>query len=165
MMKKWILIGIFGLFLTGCAQTTFETLGDVNHQPVVAPVAREVILELPQDTVQAVWEGEDDTLYICDDYTIHLQTLDAADLNSAIRTLSGFDKDALTVLESRCGDHKRYEWVWTAAGEGGDVICRCTLLYDGAFFYAVTVTANADIAGSCNQQWNSLLASFCLEEN
>ena len=164
MLKKWIMTGICLLCLTGCAQTTFETLGDVAHQQVLAPIAREIVLQLPQDAVQAVWEGESDIFYICEDYTIHLQTLEAGDLNSSIQIMSGFQKNALTVLESRCGDHGRYEWVWTAVAEEGDLVCRSVLLDDGNFHYALTLAADASVAGSLSDQWNILMSSFCLED-
>lgn len=164
MWKKWIGMGLCVFLLTGCAQSTFETLGDVQHQNVVAPAARKIQLDLPQDTILAVWEREGDSLYMCRGYTVHLQTLDGGDLEGTIRSLSGFEKDGLTVLQTVCGDHSRYEWVWTAAGEGGDVICRSAVWDDGDFHYGLTLMADASVAGSLTAQWNELMASFCLEE-
>ena len=161
-MKKWILL-FCCLLLTGCARPTFETLGDIPHQQVDAPVSRKILLELPEEAVQAVWESDGEAMYLCEDYTVHLQTLSGGDLNATIRSLSGFDRKNLTVLESRCGDHDRYEWVWTAVGEGGDELCRCVVLSDGDFHYALTVSAAADTVGMLTEQWNSLLSSFCLE--
>lgn len=164
MMKKWIAIGLCAFLLTGCAASTFETLGDIPHQQVAAPSAKKVVLSLPENAVQAVWGSEEDIMYVCGDYTLHLQTMDAGDVKGSISRLSGFDPENLTVVESRCGDHDRYEWVWTAAADGGDVICRCALLDDGNFHYAITVTADASAAGQLSQQWNDLLSTFCLEE-
>ena len=165
MLKKWIAIGICAVLLTGCASPTFETLGDIPHQQVAAPVPRKVVLTLPDGAVKSVWSGEGDTMYLCEDYTVHLQTLDSGDLKSSIRQLSGFDNDQLTLMQSRCGDHDRNEWVWTAAGEGGDVICRCTVLSDGSFHYAMTLTADASAAGKLTQEWNDIMSTFCLEES
>ena len=163
-MKKWLFLGLCVCFLSGCQKATFETLGDVPHHQVVAPVERTVLLLLPQDAVLAVWENDADTLYACQDYTVHVQILDGGDLDGTIRTVSGFSREGLTVLESRCGDHDRYEWVWTATGDEGDMICRCVLLDDGDFHYAVTVMADATLAGGLMPQWNEMLSSFCLEE-
>ena len=163
MWKKWIIMGLCMLLLTGCASTTFETLGDVDHQPAVAPAPRETVLQLPQEAALSVWEGEDGRMYLCPAYTIYVQTLEGGDLEQTIRTLSGMPAEKLTVVESRCGDHRRYEWVWTAAGEGGDAVGRCAVLDDGNFHYAVTVMAASGDAGGLTEEWNRLLSSFCLE--
>ena len=164
MLKKWMLIGICAILLTGCASPTFETLGDIPHHQVAAAVPREVVLELPEEAVLSVWKNEADTMYLCWDFSVHLQTLEAGDLQGSIRQLCGYDRANLTVVESCCGDHSRYEWVWIAAGEGGDEIYRCALLDDGDFHYALTLTASSDTAGALSQTWNEIMASFCLEE-
>ena len=163
MLKKWITIGICAFLLTGCAAPTFETLGDIPHQQVAAPVPQKVVLTLPEGAVQAVWAAEGDTMYLCEDYTVHLQTMDAGDLKRSIRSLSGFDPENLTLVKSTCGDHDRYEWVWTAAGEGGDAVYRCALLDDGDFHYALTVTAPATTAGTLTEEWTKIMSTFCLE--
>ena len=163
MMKKWMTMVICAIMLTGCAAPTFETLGDIPHQQVAAPVLRKVVLTLPEGAVKSVWSGEEDTMYLCDGYTVHLQTMDSGDLKQSIRSLSGFDPDALTVVKSTCGDHDRYDWVWTAAGEGGDAVFRCALLDDGNFHYALTVSAPANAAGTLTEQWTNIMSTFCLE--
>ena len=163
MIRKCFLLVLCAVMLTGCTSATFETLGDVPHQQVDAPLPSQVILDLPENTVLAVWSQEEDTLYLCQDYTAHLQTLSAGDLRTTVQKLSGFSPENLTILESRCGDHDRYEWIWVAAGEGGDVVNRCAVLSDGNFHYALTLSANADAAGNLTAQWNSLMNSFCLE--
>jgi hypothetical protein len=163
MLKKWITIGICAILLTGCAAPTFETLGDISHQQVAAPVPQKVVLKLPEGAVKSVWSGEGDTMYLCNDYTLHLQTMDAGDLRKSIRLLSGFAPENLTLVKSTCGDHDRYEWVWTAAGEGGDAVYRCALLDDGNFHYALTVTASASTAGTLTEEWKNIMSTFCLE--
>lgn len=163
MLKKWIVFGICTVLLTGCAAPTFETLGDIPHQQVAAPAARKVVLTLPDGAVQTVWSGEEDTMYLCENYTVHLQTMDSGDLKGSVRLLSGFDPEKLTIVKSACGDHDRYEWVWTAAGEGGDAVYRCALLDDGSFHYALTVSASAAAAGKLSEEWNEIMSTFCLE--
>ena len=164
MLKKWVLLGLCVMLLTGCSSATFETLADVYDQQVVSPLPRKVALELPQDAVQSVWANEADRMYLCRDYTVYLQTLPASDLSETIRQLSGMDMQKLTVMTSTCMDHQRYEWVWTAAGEGGEAVCHCILLDDGKFHYALTLIADAVAAGAMNEEWNGILSSFCLEQ-
>ena len=164
MLKKWMLLCLCAVLLTGCSSATFETLGDEHDQQVAAPLPRNVTLELPQEAVQSVWASEVDRMYLCGDYTVYLQTMPSGDLAGSVRQLSGMDIQKLTVLTSSCEDHQRYEWVWVAAGEGCDAVYRCVLLDDGNFHYALTLTADSFTVGSMNEAWNGILSSFCLEE-
>ncbi len=163
MKKCWILV-VLALCLTGCgAVETFETLGNIQHQPPSNPELRKILLELPGDAAEPVAQTGGNTVYICDEYTIALQTFASGDMNATVRSLCGFIPSQVTMMESRCGDHSRYDWVWTAAGEGGDVVCRCAVLDDGDYHYSLCVMAEAAEAGSLSGEWNKLFASFCLE--
>lgn len=163
MLKKWLLVFLC-LLLTGCSAATFETLGDIPHQQVAAPTPRKVVLQMPENSVQAVWSQEGDTMYLCENYTVYLQTFPGGDLNDTIRQLSGFERDRVRLMETRCADHSRYEWVWISAGEGGDTVNRCAVLSDGDFHYALTISADTATAGVLAEEWNGLMSSFCLEE-
>lgn len=162
-MKRGILFLLVLLILTGCSSATWETLGDIPHQDVAAPAMQQILLTLPEDSAEAVWSGENEKMYLCEDYSIHIQTLDGGNIASSVQELSGFLPKNLTIVESRCGNHQRYEFVWTAAAEEGDLISRCALLDDGNYHYALTVTAAAADAGNLQSQWNELMRSFCLE--
>lgn len=163
-MKKWLWILLTMVLLTGCGSVeTFETLGDISHISATEPAIRQVMLTLPADA--ALETGGQDfgaSMYACDGYTMVLQMFDAGDMEATIRTLSGFSPKDLTVLESVCGDHTRYDWVWTAAAEEGDLVCRGTVLDDGDYHYTLCVMAQASTAGELTQAWNELFASFCL---
>lgn len=162
-MKKWIVMVLAALMLTGCAAVpTFETLGNIQHQNNAPPAMRQVLLTLPSDAAAPVMSQGADKMYICQEYSILVQTVEAGDLTATVRSLSGFLPSQLTMLESRCGDHDRYDWVWTAAGEGGDVICRAAVLDDGNYHYSLCVMADAANAGTLAEDWNALFSSFCL---
>lgn len=161
--KCWIIV-VLALLLSGCsAVETFETLGNVQHQSPGNPELRQVLLALPEEAAAPVAQSDGNTIYICDAYTIMLQTFASGDMTATVQALSGFAPSQVTMLESRCGDHARYDWVWTAAGEGGDVICRGAVLDDGSYHYSLCVMAQASEAGSLSEEWNGLFGSFCLE--
>lgn len=161
-MKKWMYFLIAALILTGCAAPTFETLGDVAHVGGQASLPRQILLALPVDAAVLTATGTD-MLYTCTDYTMSLQTLPSGDLSATVRALCGYEADQLTVLQSQCGDHGRYDWVWVAAGEEGDVLCRGAVLDDGNFHYSLCVSADADAAADLTDDWNELFQSFCLD--
>lgn len=162
-MRKLILLLAAMLLLSGCAATeTFETLGPILHQSEEFPAMATVELSLPDSASTQTFSGGTDVLYECDGYTLLRQTLSSGDLHSTIRTLSGFSPENLTVLESGDASVKRYDWVWTAMGDSGDLVCRAAVLDDGNYHYCICVMAPAADAGVLNPEWNRLFSSFRL---
>lgn len=164
-MKKWICLLLLPVLLTGCgAVETFETLGDVPHVSPGPGQLRQVVLQLPEDAALETANTEDGiTVYSCDGYDIILQHFSSGNLTATVKTLSGFEPAQLTMVESACGDHDRYDWVWTAISEEGEMVCRGAVLDDGAHHYALCVIAPSQQARQVQSQWNALFASFCLE--
>ena len=162
-MKKCLLVMALAFLLTGCsARETLETLGDGYDTPVMAPVGQ-LELKLPQEAVAAAMEDPDaGKLYLCDGYTLTVQTMESGDLNETLRQLTGYGKEQLTVMETKQEGHRRLETVWTAAGEGGDQIGRAVILDDGSYHYAVTVMTDAQTAGSLTAVWQSVLDSVTI---
>ena len=163
MLKKLVILIIAGMLLTGCSAPVYETLGEVEHVSATQPRQRKTVLEIPEDAAILTASGGD-MLYTCGGYTMSLQSLAAGDLSSTVRALSGYDLSQLTILETVCEDHTRYDWVWTSAGEMGDVVCRAAVLDDGNYHYCLTVSTEAEKAGAMSQVWNELFRSFCLEK-
>ena len=164
-MRKIVIVLLLMAMLTGCGATqTMETLGNIDHVSPTQPFLRAVALTLPADAAVDTLAGEEGvTVYSCDRYMIVLQTFASGNMAESVRQLSGFTPDALTILESDCQDHKRYDWVWTAAAEEGDMVCRGAILDDGKHHYALCAMAKSQDAGSLQEDWNGLFASFCLE--
>lgn len=162
-MKKLLLLLGAALMLTGCAASeTFETLGPVEHEQQVAAVMAQTSLSLPEEAALAVFEQDNDKLYLCDDYTVVTQILPAGDLNATVAALCGYEKDALTVMESAAGNLSRYDWVWTAVSDDGDLVCRACVLDDGNYHYCLCVMAPAASVGALSDTINSLFSSFSL---
>lgn len=162
-MKKLCLILGMCLLMTGCAATeTFETLGKIEHESDAAPAMGSVQLVLPEEAAVATLSNDGDEMYECDGYTLMVQTLSSGDIHKTVQSISGFSVDELTVMESQAGGYRRYEWVWTAAGEGGDVLCRATVLDDGSYHYCLCAIAPAQSMGTLQAQWNEVFRSFRL---
>ncbi len=154
-MKKVCCLIIICMLLSGCAAAqTFETLGDVQHQQVGAAAPCEIKLELPANA-QAMGN-----IYFCDGFYLELQTLDAGDLNATVTALSGFTTNDLTLMTAAAGSYPCYEWVWSAASEEGELICRAAVIDDGSHHYCLTAVALAEQGGALQDTWNQLFASF-----
>ena len=158
-MKRWILVMFMPLLLLGCSgEETFETVADEQILSVMA-TPRQILVELPENTVAPVLSGENEQLYLCQDHEILLETLPAGDLQKTIRTICGYEKENLTLIQTQRDDVSRYEFVWAAAGENGDRLGRAVILDDGQYHYCMSVLRDA--WGENNEaDWNQVFSSF-----
>lgn len=159
-MRKWIVCILAVLLLCGCgAQPTFETVNDEDSMVVSASVRR-IELTLPKEAAKPAMESAaGDRVYLCDGYTLTVQTFSGGDLNRTLQQLTGFPRDQLQLIQSKSADALRYDLAWSAAGEGGDQVGRAVILDDGKNHYAVTVMAEAKLAGQLQETWQTLLGS------
>ena len=162
-LKKCVFVLIIMLLLTGCSdRDTFETVSDVNAAPVLA-VENRLQVSLPDEAALASMEVDDGSkLYLCDGYIVTLQKLSSGDLDRTLRETTGFGRDGLMVMETAQGDWKRYECVWSAAGEGETQVCRAAILDDGCYHHIVTVMADYSSAGDLSNTWQHILDSASL---
>ena len=116
-MKKWIAtLLLLTVLLTGCAAETFETVDDALATPVMGQL-KQITMELPADAAVGAVNADGGKVYWCEDYDIAVQTLQGGDVARTVKALSGFDMERLTVFHTQSGGNKRYEWVWSSAGE------------------------------------------------
>lgn len=162
-MKRLLAILLIVLLLCGCSkETMLETVTDDMAEPVVAAVQR-VQLHLPPElSAPALQSQENGTLYLCDDYSVTVQTLPSGDLRKTIHTTTGLDKENLQIQTIAQGDVKRHQFMWTANGEQGIEVGRTCILDDGVYHYVLTALAGEEAAGQVQQTWREIFASFCL---
>ena len=161
-MKKLFLFLMLPLLLVGCGdQPTVETVNDVQVQPVAATM-HQMLVELPKEAAVPTMETESGKLYICEDFTVSQQILDGGDLAKTIQSVSGFDRDDLRIMQTNWENAKRYDFVWTAAGESETQVCRACILDDGNYHYVLAATANASDGGQVQNVWREMFDSFRL---
>ena len=161
-MRNCVLVFLLALLLTGCgAEETFETIADELVQPAMAQ-PMEILVELPGETAMPAMESDNGRSYLAGDYEIHIQTLEAGDLNRTIKALSGFEKDSLTVMQTEQEGMDRYEFVWCCTGEDGDRLGRAVILDDGSYHYTMTVLRDASTTENTQIVWNDVFSSFSL---
>lgn len=161
MRKCWIIVLLL-IMLNGCAaQETMETVSDEMISPVMSQ-PKQIYVELPGEAASPAVESDSGRLYLCGDYEIGVQILDGGDLESTIRTLTGYEKDALTVMETKKDELDCYEFVWYSAGETGDRVGQATILDDGSYHYCLTVLGDAEKAPGHQVFWDQMFQSFRL---
>ena len=161
-MRKlaWILALL--LMLSGCGrEETFETISDVPVEGTLAQ-PREVWVSLPEQSALPVMDSENGQLYFCEDFEVAIQTLEAGDVDRTVQTLSGFDREDLTVIETSREGIDKYEFVWTMAGELGQRLGRATVLDDGSYHYCLVATIDAELISEYQEVFNGIFESFQL---
>ncbi len=161
-MKKLWVIPLLAMLLAGCGkEQMLETVTDVQAEQVAA-VAQRIQVQLPPELSAPVLQDAESTLYLCDDYSVTVQTVEAGDLQKTIRNATGLDKESLQIMKTRQGSTKRYQFMWTASGENGMQVGRTCILDDGAYHYVLTAMADEAVAGQVQPAWKEIFTSFCL---
>ena len=163
-LKKLAMMALLAVSLLGCAaEPVFEPVTDVYAG--TEPAAGTVQVMVPEQAAMMAAAGENTAqLYFCDGYTLSVQTLDGGDLDRSLRSLTGYGRDRLTVLETLRGGITCYSCAWSSAGESGEQVGRLVLLDDGVYHYAVTVMAAAEDAGSLAEEWDYILNQVTLSD-
>lgn len=161
-MKKCGIFLILALLLAGCGtQETFETVSDEIVTPAAATM-QQIVVELPDSAVTPVMQTQSGEIYFCDGYTITRQITESGDLEKTVKSVSGFTPDQLQIMQTQWENAKRYDFVWTAAGETGQMLYRCCILDDGNYHYILTASVDAQQAGQLQETWRRMFDSFCL---
>ena len=162
-MLKYVFVFLLVLMLSGCgAQETFETVSDLDAAPVYA-TDNHISFSLPDDAAVESMEAEDGSkIYLCNGYTLTVHKLASGDLDRTLREITGFGRDALTVMETVKNGFKCYRCVWSAAGEGEDQVGRATILDDGQSHHVIAVMADSAQAGDLIGAWEHIMASATL---
>lgn len=147
--------------LAGCgAEQTLETVAD--EQVLSQSAARQIHVELPEETVLPVMQTDTGELYICRDFEVSVQTLPGGDLNRTVETISGFGAGDVTVMETESNSLTRYDFVWSCAGETGPEVGRASVLSDGTWHYCLTVMTAEKNAAGYQEIFNGMFESFTI---
>ena len=159
-MKKWLVIAVLALGLSGCgSEEVMETVADEWVVPVMAQ-PMQIKVNLPGEAAIPVSETDSGRLYLCQDYEIALQTLSSGDLDATLRSVTGYGKEELTVLETLRSQMPCYEFTWTCAGETGDRIGQGILMDDGTYHYVMTALWDAEKTETMQLSWSEVFSSF-----
>jgi len=160
-MKRIILVVMAAVMLCGCqAKQTFEKVEDVYADKQLGEPKR-IELNVPQDAVLTMADA-DSKLYFCDGYEIMVETFASGDLSGTIRDLTGYEKDKLTIIETKIPEGKRFECVWSGASEAGDMVGRVVIIDDGAYHYCLCIISQADESGALQQTLSDITSSFAV---
>lgn len=165
-MKKIAVLLLLVLGLTGCSRQAWETVDD---EMPAAPAALwmdetyTIQIGVPSDAELLV-SKEGWHVFSTDNGAFELETRKflASGLNDAVKTLSGFSLEQLTVLETRRFDLPEYQFVWVTQTEQGSRLCRADLVMDGADCYAVVCSTLEQAGDTYEEYTRQTIATFGL---
>ena len=158
-MKKWIVVLIFTLLLSGCkTQETYETVEDlIPAEPVMTP--QQFVVSLPEEAAAPTFQSDSQEIYLCRDYTISKEIFPSGDLEKTVTAVTGMSQQDLQMLKTIHETYDRYDFVWTAAGEEGLQVGRASLYDDGNFHYVLSTLASEETVGELRQEMQTLFDS------
>ena len=162
-MKRLWMVLLLAALLAGCGSPDYEGVSDVYaEQPI--PTAAQLLVSVPPDAkVLTMEDGQTGSIWLCDGYTVAVQTLNAGNLDATLREVTGYSRTQLSVMELESDGLKRYECAWISAGEGGDQVARTVVLDDGSYHYCLTLLTNAELAGQLHETWQQIIGSITLD--
>ena len=161
-MGKLCAVILMACCLAGCAQQpVMETVAD---EPVLSSAAaKQIVMELPGETVLPVMRTDTGELYICSDFEVSVETLMGGDLERTVQMLTGFGIEDVTVMETAANGRTRYDLAWSCMGEMGPEVGRAAVLSDGEYHYCLTVMTAEENAAEYREMFNGMFESFTLD--
>lgn len=153
---KWCVCCLTFLLLCGCAaRPVWETVDDL--EPAAAESACEIVVSLPEQAVE-VASRAGETLYEAGELEVMTTSFVAADLDAAVKALSGYAADRLTIIRTERDGLPEYRFAWYSETEQGGRLYRADLRMDDMQCYAVVCSApetDAAFADRCSEVFSS----------
>ena len=167
MMKKtclFLLSAFFILPFFGCTVNTNLTKECVSDTIEVISVPDSYIdSDVPQGSVLSL-SREDGryALFTHPDYEITQEIFSADSIDDAFVHISGKTAGELRPFSLESFPLKKYRYTWTTAGETGTQLCQGLLIYDGTYFYSITIQCKAEKAVIHADSFSDLLSGATL---
>ena len=155
---------LYILSLNGCSVKEDFSAECVNDTIIcISSPAFRIEADIPQEAVLTLSHQDGCcAVFSHEDYEITQEIFPAASWDEAFLHVTGRTADSLNPILAGDFPQEEYRCSWSVAGENGTELCRCTILTDGCFYYAVSIQSNAETDKNYAQSFSSLLASVSL---
>ena len=165
-MRLVVVMLIFCMLFTGCGTAAvWERVEDVSAETAGVWQQEAYVLQIGLPPTLSLTESKlGSSLYETADgsWQVQTQTFLAADLDTAVRYLSGYEADRLTILQISRFELPEYRFAWYSQTEEGGRLCRGDLVMDGTVCYAV-ISSTLETAGDTyTEQIQQVFSSFGL---
>lgn len=167
-MKHLIVALVLLLVLSGCSAPVWETVNDAMEdgtELVWQERAYALQIGVP-DGVFLTEETEEGKLYATKDGELEIETrlFLSSGPDHAVKELSGFAQEDLTVLQTQRFGLPEYQFAWVSQTEMGTRLYRADLVMDGTCCYAVVCSSLEEAGEYYAFQARQVFSSFGLSE-
>ena len=165
-MKKIACLLLIVLLLSGCSRPAWETVEDEMPEVPAAQWLDEtytIEIGVPADT-ELLESKEDWKVYSTQNGEFEVETRKflASGLGDAVKTLTGYSQEQLTIMETSRFDLPEYQFVWVTQTQQGSRLCRADLVMDGADCYAVVCSTLEQVGTAYEPQVRQAISTFGL---
>lgn len=163
---KITVVLVLMMLLSGCAGAAWETVEDINTAIPAASwqeAAYSIEIGIPSDL--ALQEQTADwSLYATENGELEVETRRflASDMKQAVKTLSGFSADRMTILQTTRFDLPEYQFAWLAQTEQGSRLYRADFVIDGMECYAVVCSRPEEAGMAFDEPIRHVFSTFGL---
>lgn len=158
-MRFFVLISLV-LVLSGCSLQTaaWETVTDrISEQ-------KQAVYDITVGISESALTDQTDHCrhYETQSLQVEAHTFQASDLNGAVRYLSGFEAEKLTILQTSRFALPEYQFAWYSQTEEGGRLYRADLVMDGMTCYAVVCSFPEEAGETAWSEARQVFSSFGL---
>jgi len=166
-VKRVLILFLLPLLLSACGNPAApaETVTDVVLvEDLTASAPCRITLAIPDGAQLQPEEGAGMSRYLAEDgdFCIDTGSFLAYSPDSAIRQLTGFDRDELDIITTRRFGLPEYRMVWCQTENGCCRVSRASLVEDGQRYYAVVFSAPESSVAGYSGLMREVFASFGL---
>jgi len=156
------------MLLSGCSVPVWETVEDVMPPETVMTWQESsyvIQVGLPEG-VELVEQSEHAAVYATANGELEVETQKflTSGLDGAVCTLSGFEAEELTILQTSRFDLPEYQFAWVSQTEQGTRLYRADLVLDGTCCYAVVCSSLESAGDYYAFQARQVFSSFGLSQ-
>jgi len=168
-MKTVVLTMILMFLFGGCSAPVWEHVNDTfpaQAEPVWQKTTYEISLGLPEH-IRLLEKNETYALYSSEHGEVEIETIKflASGTEQAIRKLSGFNADRLTVLQTQRFNLPEYQFAWVSQTEQGTRLYRADLIMDGTCCYAIVCNSLEDAGDYASFEARKVFSTFGLNNS
>ena len=168
-MRKIAFSAILLLCVSLCAcgkKPVFETVDDQIVPALAEEPSYVIFVSLPQDVTEQTF-FDDQNRHLCTqaegNYEVMTEVLSDLSTEEALRSITGMDRQAITVLKAEVNGMPEYHASWTSMTDEGAYLSRMVMVSAGGNYYCMRFSAPEELGAEVQDTMEEIFASFALE--
>lgn len=165
-MKKWIIIVLCFIVLTGCSSNAdYETIGNVCDEPMSVYIPAQIELVMPEESDMKETATVNGTKYYrFGDCQVWVDVLQTGNLSATIEEITGQNPEKMTVIAREMNGYSCYETTWSAMAEEGMHIGRLLVADNGKHHYCIALMMPEESSENVSEVMGQILEGIQIRD-